>query len=118
MVFRTETPIAIDTNVLVHAQREELEKHDAAQALLRRLSDGDTPWGIPVFCIGEFLRVVTNRRFFRPPTPLSVALDTISVPLKSPSVQLLVPGDGYWSIFNRVASSPMCQATGYSTLKS
>ena len=103
MVFQTETPIAIDTNVLVHAQREELEKHDAAQALITRLSEGDTPWGIPVFCIGEFLRVVTNHRFFRPPTPLNVALDTIGVPLRSPSVRLLRPGDRYWKIFNRVA---------------
>ena len=30
MVFQSETPIVIDTNVLVHAQREELEKHEAA----------------------------------------------------------------------------------------
>ncbi len=102
MVFQTTPPREIDTNALVHAQREELEKHDAAQALIRRLSDGDTPWAIPVFCISEFPRVVTNRRFFRPPTTLDVALDTINVLLESLSVQLLGPGDRYWPFFRDV----------------
>ena len=98
------TPIAIDTNVLVYAQREEMEKHDAAQSLIDHLVAGDTPWGIPVFCIGEFLRVVTNRGAFRPPTPLDKALGVIDSLLQSPSVRLLRPGDRYWKIFNQVAT--------------
>ena len=97
-------PLAIDTNVLAHAQREELEKHDAAQALIGRLAAGDTPWAIPVFCIGEFLRVVTHRGVFDLPTPLDEALKVIdSLLMRSPSVRLLRSGDRYWRIFNRVA---------------
>ena len=103
MASRTTPPIAIDTNVLVYAHREEMDKHDAAQALIGHLVAGGTPWGIPVFCIGEFLRVVTNRSFFPVPTPLDVALDTIDGLLRSPSVRLLRPGESYWGIFRRVA---------------
>ena len=97
-------PLAIDTNVLVHAQRPDSPKHDAAQALIDRLAAGDTPWAIPVFCIGEFLRVVTHRRVFDPPTPLDEALKVIdSLLTRSPSVRLLRPGDSYWRTFRRVA---------------
>ncbi len=103
MASPTATPKAIDTNVLVYAQRRELDRHDAAQALIGRFVAGDTSWGIPVFCIGEFLRVVTNPNFFSVPTPLNVALDTINGLLRSPSVRLLQPSGKYWPIFNRIA---------------
>ena len=103
MASPTTTPTAIDTNVLVYAQRREMDKHDAAQALISRLVAGDTPWGIPVFCIGEFLRIVTNPNFFPVSTPLNVALDTINGLLRSPSVRLLQPSGKYWPIFNRIA---------------
>ncbi len=96
-------PFAIDTNVLVHAQRPDMQKHDAAQTLIGRLVAGDTPWAIPVFCIGEFLRVVTHRGVFDSPTPLDEALEVIDSLLQSPSVRLLRPEDRYWKIFNRVA---------------
>ena len=93
---------AIDTNVLVYAYREEMNRHSDASRLIHRLAEGDGPWAIPVFCVSEFLRVVTHRRVFRPPTPLNVALDAIDDLLQSPSVRLLRPGNGYWPIFNQV----------------
>ena len=103
MASRITPPIAIDTNVLVYAQRPEMDKHQVASALVQRLVAGDTPWGIPVFCIGEFLRVVTHRAFFPSLTPLDVAMNTIGFLLRSPRARLLQPGDRYWKIFNRVA---------------
>lgn len=102
MTLWTAYPTAIDTNVLVFAQREDMNKHADALALTRRLSEGDTPWAISVFCIGEFLRVVTHRNLFVPPTLLEDALASIESLLQSPSVQLLTPGNRYWSILNRV----------------
>ncbi len=93
---------AIDTNVLVYAYREEMSRHNDARSLVHRLSEGDTPWAIPVFCISEFLRVVTHRGIFHPPTPLEDAVIAIEHLLQSPSVRLLLPGDRYWSIFSSV----------------
>ena len=104
MASQTTPPIAIDTNVLVYAHRDEMDKHDAASALVQRLVAGDTPWGIPVFCVGEFLRVVTHRGSYPSPTPLDEALKVIDSLLQSPSVQLLQPSGRYWSIFNQVAT--------------
>lgn len=101
---------AIDTNVLVYARREEMPKHSSAVALLRKLAEGDTPWALPVFCIGEFLRVVTHHRIFTPPTSLEEALAAVQAILDSPSVRLLLPGDRYWPILARTMRQG--QATG------
>lgn len=65
--------IAVDTNVLIYAHREEMPYHSQALAWLRHLAEGQEPWVTPVFCLGEFIRVVTHPRVFDPPTPLVAA---------------------------------------------
>lgn len=87
--------IAVDTNVLIYANREESASHTAALEALRLLAEGDEAWAIPVFCIGEFLRVVSHNRLFDPPTPVLHAMDSLESLLASPSVRLLTPGDHY-----------------------
>lgn len=87
--------IAVDTNVLIYANREESRQHASALRILRRLAEGHEAWALPVFCVGEFLRVVTHERVFDPPTPLPDALEAIESLLASPAVRLLVPGDRY-----------------------
>ena len=54
--------IAVDTNVLVYAHRVETDLHAVAVAELVGLGEGEDLWALPVFCITEFLRVVTHRR--------------------------------------------------------
>ena len=88
--------IAVDTNILVYAHREDSEWHDAASKRLTELAEGSAPWGIPWPCIGEFLAVVTHSRIYRPPTPLAAALDQVEAWLESPSLVLLHEGDQYW----------------------
>ncbi len=93
--------IAVDTNILIHADREELPLHRAALAALRELAEGAPAWGLPVFCLAEFIRVVSHPRLFNPPTPAKEALDQIAALLESPSVRLLAPGSAYWKIFDQ-----------------
>jgi predicted nucleic acid-binding protein len=66
--------IAVDTNVLIYAHRRETERHAQALRRLSALAEGDSPWGLPVFCITEFVRVVTHLRVFTPPSDLRTAL--------------------------------------------
>ena len=87
--------IAVDTNVLVYARREETRHHTAAKALLVGLAQGDGPWAIPWPCVYEFLRVVTHRKVFAPPTPLEVALEDLESLLAAPSLVLLGEGPGH-----------------------
>lgn len=87
--------IAVDTNILVYADREESARHAAALRAVRQLAEGDEAWALPVFCVGEFLRVVSHDRLFDPPTPALEAIASIESLLASPSARLLVPGDGH-----------------------
>lgn len=93
--------IAVDTNVLVYADRRELPKHAAALAHLRSLAEGEAAWALPVFCIGEFVRVVSHPRLFDPPTPSGEALDLIDRLLESPSIRLLRPAERFLPLFRR-----------------
>jgi toxin-antitoxin system PIN domain toxin len=87
--------IAVDTNILVFADREESPLHTAALGAVRQLAEGDEAWAVPVFCVGEFLRVVSHDRLFDPLTPVIDAVESVDSLLSSPSARLLVPGDRY-----------------------
>ena len=90
---------AVDTNILVYAHRGEFKEHAAARTLLLGLADGEELWGIPVFCLGEFLRVVTHPIILHPPTPLKDAITALEVLLESASLRVLLPGEAYCRLF-------------------
>lgn len=87
--------IALDTNILVRARREEAAHHARARELLRTLAEGGEPWAIPWPCVYEFLRVVTHPRVFDPPTSLDLALEEIAALAGSPSLSLIGQGPAH-----------------------
>ena len=70
---------------------------------LLEIAEGNSPWGLPVFCISEFLRVVTHPSVFTPPTSLDTALSFVDRLLESPTIRLLIPGDRFWDLFQVAA---------------
>ena len=88
--------IAIDTNLLVYAHREDSPWHGKAYSLIEELAEGRAAWAIPWPCLHEFLAIVTHPRIYKPPTPLDWAIKQIEAWLKSPSLTLLTEADGYW----------------------
>lgn len=89
--------IALDTNLLVYAHREDSAWHEAAYARLAELAEGRAAWGIPWPCLHEFLAIVTHPRIYAPPTPLAAALDQVEAWMEAPSLVLLAEAEGYWS---------------------
>lgn len=87
--------IAVDTNILVYAHRSELPQHRSALAALTALAEGRARWGIPVFCLGEWLRVITHPRLFSPPHTVDEATAALERILASPSLEILQPGAAY-----------------------
>jgi toxin-antitoxin system PIN domain toxin len=88
--------IAVDTNILVYAHREDSTWHDAAYRCIEELATGRDAWAIPWPCLHEFLAVVTHPRIYAPPTPLERALDQAQAWLESPSVVLLCEAEDHW----------------------
>lgn len=88
--------IAVDTNILVHAHREDSPWHRIADERLRELANSRASWAIAWPTIHEFLAIVTHPRIFAPPSPLAIALDQVDAWLESPSLVLLAESPGYW----------------------
>jgi len=88
--------IAIDTNLLVYAHREDSPWHEPAAARIAELAEAREPWAIAWPCLHEFLAIVTHPRIYAPPTPLPAALDQVDAWLASPSLAVLAETDGYW----------------------
>jgi hypothetical protein len=88
--------IAVDTNILVYAERADSGWHEAAGRVLQELAESSSPWAIPWPCIHEFLAVVTNHRIWKTPTPLPHALKQVAYWMESPDLVVLAEGPGYW----------------------
>lgn len=93
---------AVDTNVLIYADREETSEHSIALQHLRQLATGSEPWVLPWPCVYEFLRVVTHPRLFRPPTPLAQAWEDIVTLLESPSVVMVCEGERHAAVLEEL----------------
>jgi toxin-antitoxin system PIN domain toxin len=92
--------IAVDTNILVYALREESPWHEPAARRLRELAEGRGSWAIPAPCLHEFLAIATHPRIFVPPTPLAIAIDFVEAVLESPTLLVLSESDGYWAVLH------------------
>jgi len=88
--------IAVDSNLLVYAHREDSPWHHAAYARIVELAEGSAAWAIPWPCIHEFLSIVTHPRIYAPPTPLQKAIDQVEAWLESPNLVLLSESEDYW----------------------
>ncbi len=95
--------IAVDTNILIYAHREESPHHEAAARCLGQLSEERVSWAIPWPCLHEFLAVVTRARIYDPPTPIAIALDQVEAWLESPTLILLSESEQHWSALREVA---------------
>jgi uncharacterized protein len=97
--------IAVDTNVLIYAHREDSPWHAAALGALTGLAEGRSAWAIPWPCLHEFLAIVTHPRIYRPPTPLAIAIDQVSAWLESPTLVRLGENDSYWDVLRECLSA-------------
>jgi uncharacterized protein len=88
--------IAVDTNVLVYAHREDSPFHQAAAARVRALAENLVPWALPWPCLHEFFSVVTHPRIYSPASTGDQAITQIGAWLSSPSAVPLSEGPAYW----------------------
>ena len=88
--------IAVDTNLLIYAHREDSDFHGETLSALQGLAESGSRWSIPWPCVHEFLAIVTHPSIFNPPTPVATALDALEVWLSSQGCEMIGEGPGYF----------------------
>ena len=91
--------IAVDTNILVYAHRQDSSFHRAADKQITDLAESDQIWAIPWPCLYEFLAIATHPKIYNPPTPLEDALIQVDCWLASPRLRLIGELEGVWFSF-------------------
>ncbi len=92
--------IALDTNLLVYAHRPEMADHEATRAALDGLR---STWALPWPVAHEFVRVVTEARWFSDPTPLERALQAVEALLESGGCHPIAETRDHWSRLGELA---------------
>lgn len=95
--------IALDTNLLIYAYREDSELHHPATEALRPVIEGNSPWALPWPCVHEFIGAVTHDRVFKPASTPPSALRFLDSLLGSPQLHLLSESPGYFEKLRELA---------------
>jgi uncharacterized protein len=94
--------IAIDTNILIYAHREDFPQHAAAKAAINALHLSQKDWAIPVVCVHEFLAQVTGFRAPYTPTPVAAAFLQVRGWMDSRTMTLLQPTEQHVDVLEKV----------------
>jgi hypothetical protein len=90
--------ICPDVNVLVYAHRTDAEDHAAYAHWLTEACEGRQPFALSSLVLGGFLRIVTNPRIFREPTPPTAAVAVVDELLDRPQCRVVHPGPPHMAI--------------------
>lgn len=96
--------IAVDTNILIYAHRQDHEWNEAACACVRTLAEGKLAWAIPWPCVHEFYSVVTRPNVFNPPSTAAQAISQLAAWFESPSLRLLGESAHHFTTLKRLAT--------------
>lgn len=96
--------IALDTNILVYAHRQDSPWHAQASVAVSELAAARSLWAIAWPCLHEFIAITTHPRIYSPPSTLDEACDQIEAWRESPTLILLSETDDYWPTIKRLVS--------------
>ena len=102
--------LLVDVNVLVHAFRADLPRHEEFRAWLESRLLGVEPVGVSELVLSGVLRIVTNHRVFREPSTPEKALGFCDAVRNAPSAIPVRPGPRHWDIFAGLCRSVRARA--------
>ena len=88
-----------DVNAFVYAHRPESTRHGDYRGWLEAVLAGPEPFGVSELVLSSFMRIVTNHRVFREPSPPDMALAFCAGVLTAPSAVRVRPGPRHWDLF-------------------
>ena len=97
--------IAVDSNLLIYAHREDSEFHKASKELVDGLRHQSAPWAIPWPCVHEFIAIATHPGIYKPASTLSEALGFLDSLFAAPQLHLLSESSGYFDRLREIATA-------------
>ena len=89
-----------DVNVLIYAHRvDSTTEHAKYAAWLTRLATGAEPFALSTLVLAGFVRIVTNRRIFSPPTPAEIAFEFLHELISRPNARVVSPGRNHIQVW-------------------
>src|ERR1022692_3968272 len=90
--------IAVDTNVLAYAHKQQSPFHERAKQALASLAASASSWAIPWPCVHEFYSVVTNSRVYQPSSSANQARAQLQAWWSAPSLVLLAEAHNHGQV--------------------
>jgi toxin-antitoxin system PIN domain toxin len=90
--------ILVDANLLLYAYYSRAEQHERSKAWLESVLSGASPVRFAWMTVLAFLRIGTSPRLFEEPLSMDEAASIVTSWLAQPAVEILEPGERYWSI--------------------
>jgi toxin-antitoxin system PIN domain toxin len=94
-----------DVNILVYAHRSELEQHLSCITWLEDKLNGNEQFAISELVLSGFLRLVTNNKIFKTPSPLDDALKFVDIIRKNKNCVIIQTGLLHWNIFTQLCKA-------------
>jgi toxin-antitoxin system PIN domain toxin len=91
-----------DVNVLINAFRKDVPQHETCRPWLASMVLGDARFGLSALVLSAVVRIVTNPRVFKTPSPIEEAFKFSDDLLRQPHCQIVEPGERHWDIFRRL----------------
>jgi hypothetical protein len=92
-----------DINVLIYAFRRDAPRHRSCKSWLDSIVKSDVPFGVSPLVLAAVVRITTNPRVFRDPSPATEAFAFCNNLLSQPHAEAIAPGERHWGIFERIA---------------
>jgi uncharacterized protein len=91
-----------DVNVLIYAFRSDLPQHAVCRRWLVDVMSRDARFGLSMAVLSAVVRITTNARAFKVPSPVEEAFGFCEDLLAQPHCQVVQPGERHWDIFRRL----------------
>jgi uncharacterized protein len=95
-------PLLLDINVLVAAYREDHPQHQSVRPWFDAATGAADGFAVPATVWASFLRVVTHRRVFDPPSSVAEAFGFIDAVLAQPTCLSAEPGPRHLILLRRL----------------
>ena len=102
--------ILTDVNLLVYAHREDFEQHLQYRQWLQHVLESGEPFVMANVVLSGFIRIVTHRRIFSPPSTMAQALEFAAAIRDRGNCVPVSPGPRHWHLFRDLCTLPDVKA--------